>query len=386
MRVPWHITANIKNITGEAMTSISAVDLKAQYQNLRTEIDDAVTRVLESGTFILDREVRAFEAEFASYCGCRHGLGVDSGTGALFLALLGGGIKAGDEVITVSHTAVATVAAIELTGARSVLVDIDPLRYTMDPERFEAAITPRTKAVIPVHLYGCPADLDPILQIARSRGIFVIEDCAQAHGAFYKGKRVGSWGDIAAFSFYPTKNLGAYGDGGGLVTNDEDLAKRIALLRQYGWKERYISSIKGLNSRLDEIQAAMLRVKLGYLDSWNDRRRQLADLYTSLLIESELALPSPAAESTHVYHQYVVRHEHRNDLKAFLFDHGIQSFIHYPVPVHLQLAYTDLGYERGSLPITESTAEQVLSLPMYPEMSEDSVYEVSQVVLQFFKQ
>jgi len=375
------------------MKPILAVDLKTQYHNLQAEIDAAIARVLASGNFVLGDEVRAFEAEFASYCGCQHGMGVSSGTAALHLALRAGGIGQGDEVITVSHTAVATVAAIDLCGARPVLVDIDPQRYTMSPACFEAAITPRTKAVIPVHLYGCPADLTPILEIARRNHIFVIEDCAQAHGATYLGKRVGGWGDIAAFSFYPTKNLGAYGDGGGLVTNDPALARRVALLRQYGWQERYISSLKGLNSRLDELQAAILRVKLGYLDAWNARRQQLAQLYNELLqglprVQTkglDLTLPCQPADAEHVYHQYVIRCAQRDRLKAFLFEQGVHSYIHYPVPVHLQEGYADLGYARGDLPVTEMAAEQVLSLPMYPEMSEDSVREVSQAVGEFFK-
>jgi dTDP-4-amino-4,6-dideoxygalactose transaminase len=366
------------------MKPIYPVDFKTQYQNLQADIDAAIARVLGSGVFILDREVRAFEAEFAAYCGAQYGMGVGSGTEALHLALLAGGIQRDDEVITVSHTAVATVAAIDLCGARPVLVDIDPQRYTMDPQRFEAAITPRTKAVIPVHLYGCPADLDPILEIARRKNIFVVEDCAQAHGATYHGKRVGTLGDIAAFSFYPTKNLGAYGDGGGLVTNDEGLSKRVGLLRQYGWQERYISTLKGLNSRLDELQAAILRVKLGHLEDWNAKRQKLANLYSELLQGCDLTLPSQPTDCTHVYHQYVVRHAQRDRLKAFLFERGIHSYIHYPVPVHLQPGYTDLGYVRGDLPATEMAAGQVLSLPLYPEMSQDAVREVSQAVVEFF--
>lgn len=367
------------------MTPIYPVDFKTQYQNLQPEIDAAIARVLASGIFILDREVRAFEAEFASYCGCSFGIGVNSGTDALLLALLAGGIQRGDEVITVSHTAVATVAAIDLCGAHPVLVDIDPQRYTMDPERFEAAITPRTKAVIPVHLYGCPVDLAPILEIARRKNIFVIEDCAQAHGATYQGRRVGGWGQIAAFSFYPTKNLGAYGDGGGLVTNDEALAKRSSLLRQYGWQERYISTLKGLNSRLDELQAAILRVKLGSLDTWNTQRQKLASLYSELLQSCDLVLPCQPAETEHVYHQYVIRLAQRDRLKAFLFERGIHTYIHYPVPIHLQPAYKDLGYAPGDLPFTEAAAGQILSLPLYPEMSEDAVHEVSQAIVEFFK-
>ena len=368
------------------MNHILAVDLKTQYASLRIEIDAAISRVLESGTFILNGEVEAFEAAFASYCGCQHAIGVGSGTEALHLALLAGGIQKDDEVITVSHTAVATVAAIELSGARPVLVDIDPGRYTMTPELFEAAITPRTRAVIPVHLYGCPADLDSILEIARRKNLFIVEDCAQAHGAIYRGRRVGAWGDVAAFSFYPTKNLGAYGDGGALVTNDPALAGRISLLRQYGWQERYVSTIKGLNSRLDELQAAILRVKLGYLDAWNARRQKLAKLYSDLLLGCDIILPFQPDATEHVYHQYVIRHAQRDALKAFLSRQGIQSFIHYPLPIHLQPAYKNLNYVQGDLPVSEMAAKQVLSLPLYPEMSEDSVEMVSRAVIEFFKE
>ena len=383
--VPSNIIVNTKNTTGENMQPIVAIDLKTQYQHLQTQIDAAIARVFASGVFILDREVKSFEAEFAAYCGASFSMGVGSGTDALHLALLAGGIKAGDEVITVSHTAVATVAAIELCGAKPVLVDIDPKRYTMNPELFEAAITPRTRAVVPVHLYGCPVDLAPILEIARQREIFVLEDCAQAHGATYQKKRVGGWGDAGAFSFYPTKNLGGYGDGGAVVTNNPDLANSVRLLRQYGWQERYISSIKGLNSRLDELQAAILRVKLGYLDEWNAQRQKLAGRYNALLQGCDLVLPTQPADAEHVYHQYVIRSEERDALKTFLFEQGIQSYIHYPVPVHLQAAYLDLGYAKGSLPFTEAAAAQVLSLPLYPEMTEDAVEQVSEVIRQFFK-
>jgi len=379
-----NIIANTKNTIGEQMKPVYPVDFKTQYKNLKKEIDSAISRVLESGIFILDRETRAFETEFAAYCGTLHGIGVNSGTDALLLALLACGVQNGDEVITVSHTAVATVAAIELAGARPVLVDIDPGRYTMDPGCFEAAITPRTKAVIPVHLYGCPADLDPILEVARENHIFVVEDCAQAHGATWQGKRVGSLGDIAAFSFYPTKNLGAYGDGGAVATNDDSLAEQVSLLRQYGWKERYISSLKGQNSRLDELQAAILRVKLTHLDAWNAQRHKLACIYDELLKDCDLILPSRPTDTTHVYHQYVIRCQERDHLKAFLAERGIYASIHYPVPVHLQPAYADLGYGQGSLPITEMAARQVLSLPLYPELSEDSARKVGQAVIEFF--
>jgi dTDP-4-amino-4,6-dideoxygalactose transaminase len=367
------------------MKAIPVIDLKTQYRNIHHEIDEAISHVLERGTFILGDEVTTFEQEFASYCNAAYGVGVDSGTAALHIALLTCKIGAGDEVITTSHTAVATVAAIEMSGARPILVDIDPVRYTIDPDRIAAVITPRTRAIIPVHLYGCPADLDPILELARAKNIFVIEDCAQAHGAKYHGKPVGSWGDIATFSFYPTKNLGAVGDGGALVMNDDSLAKRARLLRQYGWEERYISQLKGLNSRLDELQAAILRVKLRYLDTWNERRRKLAYLYSDLLSNSGIILPSEPANVQHVYHQYVVRHPQRNSLRAFLLEREIHTLIHYPVPIHLQPAYKNLGYPQGALPVTEQTAEQVLSLPLYPEMSEDSVKMVSQAVVEFSK-
>jgi dTDP-3-amino-3,4,6-trideoxy-alpha-D-glucose transaminase len=365
------------------MQEIPVLDFKTQYKNIRREIDAAVSRVLEHGVYILGESVAAFEQEFAAYCGVSHGIGVGSGTEAIHVALLACGVGPGDEVITVSHTAVATVAAIEMAGARPVLVDIDPLRYTINPDKFEAAITSKTRAVIPVHLYGCPADLAPILEVAHAKNIMVIEDCAQAHGATYHGKRVGSWGEIAAFSFYPTKNLGAYGDGGALVTSDASLADRARIMRQYGWKERYVSSVKGVNSRLDDLQAAILRVKLGHLDEWNARRQKLAKLYADLLLNSGVVLPSQPPDASHVYHQYVIRHAQRDSLRAFLSERKIHSLIHYPVPVHLQPAYANLGLAQGDLPVTEQTAQQVLSLPLYPEMSEESVEVVSRAVIEF---
>jgi dTDP-3-amino-3,4,6-trideoxy-alpha-D-glucose transaminase len=368
------------------MQEIPVIDLKAQYQSIRSEIDPIVSRVLEHGTYILGEEVAAFEREFAAYCGAAYGVGVGSGTAALHLALLACGIGPGDEVITVSHSAVATVAAIEMAGACPVLMDIDPPFYTINPARMDAAITSRTRAVIPVHLYGCPADLAPILKIARAKNIFVIEDCAQAHGATYRAKPVGSWGDIAAFSFYPTKNLGAYGDGGALVTNNSSLAERVRILRQYGWEERYVSSVKGLNSRLDELQAALLRVKLRHLDEWNTKRKKLANLYNALLLNNnDVVLPSAPMDGGHVYHQYVVRHAQRDNLRAFLAKKNIHTLVHYPVPIHLQPAYKNLGHLEHILPFTEQAAEQVLSLPMYPEMNEDSVEMVSKAVNEFCK-
>lgn len=362
------------------MTDIPIVDLKAQYYGIRREVDDAIARVLQRGNFVLGEEVAAFEQEFADYLGAAFAVGVDSGTSALQLALLACGIGSGDEVLAPSHTAVATVAAIEMTGARPVLVDIELSRFTLDPERVAPAITPRTRAVIPVHLYGCPADLDPLLQLARRHNLFVVEDCAQAHGALYRGQKAGAWGHIAAFSFYPTKNLGADGDGGAVVTNDPALAERVRLLRQYGWRERFVSILKGINSRLDEMQAAILRVKLRHLDKWNARRRELARLYDELLADTGLTLPTQPRDAVHVYHQYVIRHPQRERLKAYLKENGVQTIVHYPVPVHLQPAYHDLGHSPGSLPFSELAAGQVLSLPVYAEMDEEAISCVSRLI------
>ena len=363
---------------------IPVFDLKGQYNAIKEEVNEAVARVLESGWFILGQEVEAFEEEFATYCGLSHGIGVGSGTEALHLALLACGVGPGDEVITVPHTAVATVAAIELTGARPAFVDIDPASYTMVPDQLESRITARTRAVVPVHLYGQAADLDPILEIAQRHGLMVVEDCAQAHGAEYKGRRVGAFGRVACFSFYPTKNLGAYGDGGMVVTDDGALAWKVKLLRQYGWEKRYVSSLRGLNSRLDEIQAAILRVKLRHLDGWNEARRERARLYDELLAGSRVATPTEMNYGRHVYHLYVVRCPHcahRDELKSYLAERGVGTAIHYPVPIHLQEAYRDLGYRRGDFPVTEACADEILSLPMYPELREDEVREIGGLVI-----
>lgn len=355
------------------MNEIPIIDLKKQYESIQAELDEALKRVFTKGIYILGDEVDLFEKEFAAYNNASHAIGVASGTDALTLSLLSCDVKAGDEVIAPSHTAVATIAAIEMTGAKPVFVDIDIERYTLDPNQVEKAITDKTRAIIPVHLYGCSADLTPILQIARQKKIFVIEDCAQAHGSMYQGQRAGTGGDIAAFSFYPTKNLGAFGDGGMVITNDSSLAEKAKLLRQYGWKNRYVSEIKGMNSRLDELHAAMLRVKLKYLDAWNARRRDLANLYMELLKNTEIILPMQPKDCEHVFHQFVIRHPKRDALKEFLKAKGIHTLIHYPVPVHLQPAYENLGYAKGSLPNTEKVADEVLSLPMYPELTEEQV-------------
>jgi dTDP-4-amino-4,6-dideoxygalactose transaminase len=349
----------------------------AQYSAHKAEIDAAIRQVLDRGRYILGEEVHTFESEFAQFIGVGHAIGVGSGTEALHLALKACGVGAGDEVITVSHTAVATVAAIELAGAIPVLVDIDPEFYTLDSSQLERAITLNTKAIIPVHLYGQSADLNPIISIAHMHGLWVIEDCAQAHGAQYHGKRVGAWGDIACFSFYPTKNLGALGDGGMVVTDNPDLAHSARLLREYGWAERYISHVAGWNSRLDEMQAAVLRVKLRYLDADNEARFRLAMQYDMNFGRIDVAVPKRRENATHAYHLYVVRSLRRDEMQAFLTTREIAALIHYPVPVHLQPAYR--GRLRGGdlLPETERAAREVLSLPMYPELGR---LEIDQVV------
>ena len=355
----------------------------AQYLAHKTEIDAALRRVLDSGRYILGEEVRQFEAEFAAYIGVGHAVGVGSGTEALHLALVACGIGPGDEVITVAHTAVATVAAIELAGAVPVLVDIEPDYFTLDPAQLERAPTPRTKAIVPVHLYGQPAELEPILSFARRHGLRVIEDCAQAHGALYHGWRVGAWGHAACFSFYPTKNLGALGDGGMVVTNDLEVAERARLLREYGWAERYVSHVPGWNSRLDEIQAAVLRVKLSYLDADNAARERLAAWYDDALSATPLILPARRLEATHIFHLYVVRSTRRDELQRFLKERGIGALVHYPAPVHLQPAYRGRLPGGDSLPETERAAREVLSLPMYPELGEEEVRKVREAVKSF---
>ncbi len=361
--------------------NIPFFDLTQQYETIQAEIDAATARVLKGGWYILGPEVKAFEKEFADYLGVKYAIGVGSGTEAIHIALLALGVGAGDEVITVPNTAVATVAAIELTGARPVLVDVRDDTMLMDVEKIEHAITPRTKAIIPVHLFGQSCDLDPILEIARAKNIYVLEDCAQAHGATYRGKRVGSIGDLAAFSFYPTKNLGAYGDGGAITTNDPALAERVNLLRQYGWRERYLSDIKGMNSRLDELQAAILRVKLRHLDAWNQARRERAALYTELLRTVTPPREMPYGEA--VYHLYVVQSKKRDALVEYLKTRGIGTMIQYPHTIHLQPAYTNLGYRQGDLPVSERLAREIVSLPLYPELSLENVRMIASIVNQF---
>jgi dTDP-4-amino-4,6-dideoxygalactose transaminase len=356
----------------------------AQYLAHQEEIDDAIRRVLDKGRYILGDEVKQFEQEFAQYIGVDQGIGVGSGTEALHIGLAACGVGPGDEVITVSHTAVATVSAIEMCGATPVFVDIEPDTFTLDPERLQQAITNQTKAIVPVHLYGQPADLSPILDIARSRNIVVLEDCAQAHGAVYRDRKVGAWGDIACFSFYPTKNLGAIGDGGMVVTSNGQLADRVRLLREYGWAERYISHIPGWNSRLDEIQAAILRVKLKYLDRDNQRRIELAAQYEQMLAGvSWLRLPATRTGSRHVFHLYVIRCMQRDALQRHLNQAGVNTLVHYPCPVHLQPAYQDHLPLRDGLHVTEAVAKDVLSLPLYPELEDREQASVVQAILSF---
>jgi dTDP-4-amino-4,6-dideoxygalactose transaminase len=368
---------------------VPQTDPKANYLAHRVEIDAAIQRVLESGWYILGREVEAFEQEFAAFIGVRHAIGVGNGTDALELALRASGVGPNDLVFTVSHTAVATVAAIELTGATPVLVDIDPVTYTMDPNSLAEVLSRphkgRPKAVIPVHLYGQPADMPAIMELAHRYGLQVIEDCAQSHGATLAGRMTGSWGEIAAFSFYPTKNLGALGDGGIVVTNDSSLAERVRLLRQYGWRERYISDSPGLNSRLDELQAAILSVKLRYLDEENRKRRNLAGVYDKMLSATGLVLPASTSSTKHVYHQYVIRTASRDALKRFLADRGIGTAIHYPVPVHRQPAYQGRLSCAGSMTKTEMVAGEILSLPMHPQLTEAQLERTCTAILQFLK-
>ena len=362
---------------------VPLVDLAAQYDAIANEIDDATSRVLRGTDYILGRDVGLLEEEFAAICRAEYAVGVDSGTSALELALRAYGVGPGDEVITAANTFVATVFAISYTGATPILVDVDPQTYTIDISKLERAITDRTKAIMPVHLYGQPADMDPILEIAQRRGLVVIEDACQAHGAKYKGKRVGSLGHAAAFSFYPAKNLGAYGDGGMVVTSDAQVAESLQMLRNYGQREKYCHVVRGYNHRLDTLQAAILRVKLKYLDVWNAARRQHADQYNRLLAGSAAVTPLEPDYAESVWHLYVIRVANRSGLSTYLADRGIATGIHYPIPIHLQPVYRDLGYKTGDFPVTERYAEQILSLPMYPELTSTSIEYVAGAIRGF---
>jgi dTDP-4-amino-4,6-dideoxygalactose transaminase len=359
---------------------IPLIDLRTQYRSLKPRIDAAVTRVLESGRFVLGPEVTAFEAEFAEHCHTRHAIGTSSGTSALQMALLAAGVGPGDEVITVPFTFVATVAAILYTGARPVLVDVEPGTFNMDPDRIEVAVTTRTKAIVPVHLYGQMADMDPILRVAGAHGLTVVEDAAQAHGAEHLGRRAGSMGALGCFSFYPGKNLGAAGEGGAVTTDDDELAARVRLLRDWGAEDKYHHVMRGFNARLEELQAAILRVKLTELETWTEARRAHAARYREMLAGTGVGLPEQAPGRRHVYHVFAIRHPERDRLAAELASRGVATGIHYPIPVHLQPAYSDLGYGPGDFPVAERAAREVLSLPMYPELRPDQVEAVAEHV------
>jgi dTDP-4-amino-4,6-dideoxygalactose transaminase len=364
--------------------NIPFVDLRAQHLALKSEIDEAIARVIENSSFILGREVERFEREFAAYIGARFCVGVSSGTAALQLALIALGIGPGDEVIVPANTFFATAEAVSNVGARPVFVDADPVAYTIDVGKIEAAINARTRAIIPVHLYGQPANLDPILELGKRYGLLVIEDAAQAHGARYRGKKVGSFGVVSCFSFYPGKNLGAFGEGGAVLTDDAEIARRVAMLRDHGSERKYHHELIGYNFRMEGIQGAVLSVKLRYLDQWNELRRAHAALYGELLQGTPLILPKEMSYAYHVYHLHVVQSEARDALRAALTEAGVQTGIHYPVPIHLQPAYRSLGHRRGDFPEAERQAERVLSLPIYPELTAEQIARVAEVCREFF--
>jgi dTDP-4-amino-4,6-dideoxygalactose transaminase len=358
--------------------SIPLVDLKAQYRNLRAEMEPVLAEVLNQAHFIMGPNAQAFEQEFAAYCGARYAIGCGSGTDALIFAIQALGIGVGDEVITTPHTFIASAECISLAGATPVFVDIDPRTYSMDPNLIEEAITERTRAIVVVHLYGNPAPMDKIMAIAKKHGLVVVEDCAQAHGATFQGQRLGTFGDIACFSFYPGKNLGAYGDGGAVVTNRTDLADRVFRLRNHGRAPgaKYEHSEVGYCSRLDEVQAAVLRVKLRHLDAWNKARRAVARQFSELLQGADVILPMESQGGEAVYHLYVVRVRNREEVQAQLRAEGIECGVHYPVPLHLQPAYANLGYLPGKYPMAEVVSKEVLSLPIFPEITKEQIITI----------
>lgn len=364
---------------------IPLFDLKIQYQSLREEIRAALDDVMDGGHYILGPSVSAFEQEFAQYCSVKHAIGVNNGTNAIQIALLTAGVGPGDEVITVPHTFIATVAAIRYTGATPVLVDVEPSSLTIDVSRIEEAITVRTKAILPVHLYGHAAEMDKILEIARHYDLKVIEDCAQAHGASYRGRHVGTLGDYGCFSFYPSKNLGACGEGGMVITNSDDHARTLRSFRDWGASTKNRHEILGFNMRLEGMQGAILRVKLQYLQQWIDQRRACAAYYQKALAGSDLLLPVELQDNRHSYHLYVVRSENRDALQSHMSSLGVQTGIHYPTPVHLQPAHADLGYKPGDFPVAERASRTVLSLPMFPELRPEQQDQVNSVIDSFSK-
>jgi dTDP-4-amino-4,6-dideoxygalactose transaminase len=358
--------------------AVPFLDLKAQYHSIKPEIQTVISDVLENTSFALGPAVHAFEDQFSQYVRTKHTVGVNSGASALHLALLAVGVGPGDEVIAPAMTFLATVSAIDYAGAKTVLVDVDPVSYTLDPSKIEAAITPRTKAIMPVHLYGQPADMDPILAIARKHGLAVIEDAAQAHGAEYKGRRCGSIGDIAGFSFYPGKNLGAYGEGGAVTTNRDEYAENVRMRRDWGAKDRYRHIVKGFNYRMDGIQGAVLGVKLKYIEAWTEARRRVARRYDEALQGVVgIGLPTQMNYARHVYHIYAVMVADRAKVQQELGKAGIATGIHYPVPIHLQPCFAEWGYMAGDFPVAERIADQELSLPMFAELTESQLAEVA---------
>ena len=358
-------------------------ELKSQFLSIEPEVRAAIDDVLESAWYIFGKHCKAFEEEFAAYVGTAHAAGVGSGTEAIHIALVAVGVRPGDEVITVANTCVPTVAAISAAGAVPALVDIDPATMTLDAASLDAAITPRTRAIVPVHLYGHPCDVDPILEVANRHGIPVVEDCAHAHGTEYRGRRCGTFGAAAAFSFYPSKNLGAYGDGGAVTTNDAALDAAVRRLRNYGEETRYHHATQGFNSRLDEIQAAVLRVKLGHLGAWNQARRERAARYIRLLEDLPITVPVEAPWARHSFHLFVIRSARRDDLQAHLGKRGIATLLHYPIPIHLQPAYAGLHRPRGSFPQAERACDEVLSLPMYAELPFEHVERIAEAIRDF---
>jgi dTDP-4-amino-4,6-dideoxygalactose transaminase len=360
---------------------INMNDFKREYAAINKEVVPAIRRVLKSGCYVLGDEGNKFELEFSKYVGAKFGVGVNSGSDSLYLAVKALGISQGDEVITVAHTMISSVDAITRNGAKPVFVDVDPSTYVMDACEIEAKISKKTKAIIPVHLYGHPVDMDPVIELAKNYGLFVIEDACQAHGSRYKGTIVGNIGDIGCFSFYPTKNLGAYGDAGIITTNNEEVSNKVIKMRNYGQSRKYYHDFVGVNSRLDEMQAAILRTKLCYLDEWNEKRRKLAKLYDDLLDNAYLIKPVEREYAKHVYHLFVVRHKQRDKLQSYLLDHGIQTLIHYPIPVHLQKAYM----VPVKLSVTEKICTEILSLPVNPWLKENEVAIICKFINKFLK-
>lgn len=364
---------------------IPLVDLKAQYNTIKDEINQVIQEVLNKSEFILGSKVKDFEEKFAKFCNTKHCIALNSGTSALRLALLSLGIKSGDEVITSPFSFIATAEAISLVGANPVFADVDEKTYTLNPSEIKNKITKKTKAIIPVHLFGQSADMDPIMDIGKSNNLDIIEDAAQAHGSLYKNKKVGSLGKISCFSFYPGKNLGAYGEAGAVCTNSDELSKKVLLLRQHGELERYYHEIIGDNCRMEGIQGAVLGIKIKYLDIWNEKRRKNAEIYNNLLKGLDIITPENANYSKHIYHIYAIRLKNRDKLREFLAKKGISTGIHYPIPIHIQKAYSSLKLKKGSFPVSEKIASEILSLPIYPELSIEQIEYITDSIKEFLQ-